>query len=150
MRAKCTAPVRKGDVLSLAYCARGVRTDSEIAEVTFLNAVQLDRAPWTKVFEERPVFPIPEGWIWHQSVHVSPETFKAGEYVFNIQFGGIDPQEFEIADLAFVNHGPDADPASLPRDTELRRRMADYLAKSGNVTGTGYGVFLFDGERVIK
>jgi hypothetical protein len=47
-------------------------------------------------------------------------------------------------------HRESYDPASLPRDTELRRRMADYLAKSGNVTGTGYGVLLFDGERVKK
>ena len=120
LRAKCTAPVRKGDVLSLSYRVRGVRTDSEIAEVMFLNAVQLDRGPWTKVFEERPVYPIPEGWTLHQSVHVSPETFAAGEYVFNIQFGGIDPQCFEIADLAFVDYGPDADPASLPRSPKRR------------------------------
>ena len=42
------------------------------------------------------------------------------------------------------------EPAALPRRTELQRRMADYLEKNGNVTGTGYGVFLFDGERVIK
>ena len=47
-------------------------------------------------------------------------------------------------------HRDSYDPASLPKDTELRRRMADYLAKSGGVTGSGYGVFLFDGERVIK
>ena len=114
LRAKCTAPVRKGDVLTLSYRARGVRTDSEIAEVTFLNAVQLDRSPWTKVFEERPVYPIPDGWTLHQRVIVSPQTFRAGEYVFNLQFGGLDPQCFEIADLAFVNHGPDADPGAFP------------------------------------
>ena len=120
LRAKCTAPVRKGDVLTLSYRLHGIRTDSEIAEVTFLNAVQLDRSPWTKVFEERPVYPIPDGWPLHPSVHVSPESFKAGEYVFNIQFGGIDPECFEIADLAFVNHGPDVDPASLPRTPPRR------------------------------
>ena len=120
LRAKCHASVAKGDVLALSYRLRAVRTDSEIAEVTFLNAVQLDRSPWTKVFEEKPVFPIPDGWTLHQSVHVSPQSFKAGEYVFNLQFGGLDPQCFEIADLAFVNHGPAADPAALPRSPRRR------------------------------
>ena len=47
-------------------------------------------------------------------------------------------------------HRSSWDPASLPRDTELRRRMADYLAAHGGVTGTGYGVFLFDGEEIVK
>ncbi|MCR5681220.1 MAG: acyltransferase domain-containing protein [Clostridiales bacterium] len=46
-------------------------------------------------------------------------------------------------------HRESYDPASLPRDTGLRRAMADYLAKSGGVTGTGYGVFFFDGERIL-
>ena len=45
-------------------------------------------------------------------------------------------------------HRDSWDPAGLPRNTELQRRMADYLAKNGNVTGSGYGVFLFDGERI--
>ena len=47
-------------------------------------------------------------------------------------------------------HRDNWDAASLPRDTELRRRMADFLEKNGNVTGSGYGVFLFDGERIVK
>ncbi|MBQ3708671.1 MAG: DUF5596 domain-containing protein [Clostridia bacterium] len=46
-------------------------------------------------------------------------------------------------------HRADYDPASLPRDTKLRRAMADHLAENGGVTGTGYGVFLYDGERII-
>ena len=46
-------------------------------------------------------------------------------------------------------HRDSYDPASLPRDTGLRRAMADHLARSGGVTGTGYGVFFFDGERIL-
>ena len=46
-------------------------------------------------------------------------------------------------------HRDSYDPASLPRDTGLRRAMADYLAAHDGVTGTGYGVFTFDGERIL-
>lgn len=42
------------------------------------------------------------------------------------------------------------DPENLPRNTDLQRRMADYLAANDNVTGSGYGVFVFDGEKVVK
>ena len=46
-------------------------------------------------------------------------------------------------------HRESYDPASLPRNTKLRRTMADFLAENGGVTGTGYGVFLYDGERIL-
>ena len=56
-----------------------------------------------------------------------------------------------IKDLWRVfGHRDSYDPASLPRDTELQRRLADFLAKNDGVTGGGYGVFLFDGENVVK
>ena len=42
------------------------------------------------------------------------------------------------------------DPAELPRNTALQRGLADYLASHDNVTGEGYGIFVFDGEKVIK
>ena len=37
----------------------------------------------------------------------------------------------------------------LPRDTSLRRAYADWLA-AGNKTGDGYGLFLFDGEKIVR
>ena len=39
-------------------------------------------------------------------------------------------------------------PASLPRDTAMQRAYADYLARGG-MMGTGFGILLFDGEKVI-
>ena len=114
LRAKCTAPVAKGDVLHIEYWVRAVSTASEIAEVSFLNAVQLDRKPWTHVFDESPKFGIPDGWTALQRVVVSKQSFKAGEYVFNIQFGGLDPQTFEIGGLHFLNYGPAYDASGLP------------------------------------
>ncbi len=56
-----------------------------------------------------------------------------------------------IKDLWRVfGHRDSYDPATLPRNTELQRRLADFLAKNGGVTGGGYGVFLFDGEKIVK
>ncbi len=37
----------------------------------------------------------------------------------------------------------------LPRDTSLRRAYSDWLL-AGNKTGSGYGLFLFDGEKIVR
>ena len=40
------------------------------------------------------------------------------------------------------------DPKDLPRDTSLQRAYADHIAKTG-VNGMGYGVLVFDGEKIL-
>mgnify|MGYP001416517494 FL=1 len=41
------------------------------------------------------------------------------------------------------------DPHNLPRKTSLQRSFADHL-KNGGKTGTGYGIFFFDGDHIVK
>lgn len=45
---------------------------------------------------------------------------------------------------------PFDDPSKFPRDTELQRNMIKYLDEHDFVTGAGYGIFLFDGEKIVK
>ncbi len=45
---------------------------------------------------------------------------------------------------------PFDDTSKFPRDTDMQRRMIRYLEEHDYVTGWGYGIFLFDGEKVIK
>lgn len=40
------------------------------------------------------------------------------------------------------------DPAHLPRETSLQRAYAEWLS-AGNQSGGGYGIFLFDGEKIL-
>ena len=42
------------------------------------------------------------------------------------------------------------DPAELPRNNSLQRGLADYLASHDSVTGSAYGIFVFDGEKILK
>ena len=37
----------------------------------------------------------------------------------------------------------------LPKDTSLRRAYAEWL-QAGNPTGRGFGIFAFDGEKMVK
>lgn len=45
---------------------------------------------------------------------------------------------------------PFDDTSKFPRDTDMQRRMIQYLDEHDYVTGWGYGIFLFDGENIIK
>lgn len=47
------------------------------------------------------------------------------------------------------NCGWDGDASKLPRDTDMQRRYADWLAE-GNVAGSGVGVIVFDGEKILR
>jgi len=41
-------------------------------------------------------------------------------------------------------------PAELPRDTELQRRLSDYLATHDMISGRGLGIFAHDGENLYN
>lgn len=114
IRAKCPKPIHEGDVIHLTYWVRGLSTESEIAEVVLLNALQKNLKPYTKIFEAKPAFSIPNGWTLFQKAFVSKHTFKPNDYVLNFQFGGFDPQTFEIGGLSILNYGPEYDISTLP------------------------------------
>ena len=42
------------------------------------------------------------------------------------------------------------DPATLPRENSLQRNFADYLATHDGLNGVSYGIFIHDGEKIIK
>lgn len=65
------------------------------------------------------------------------------EIVNNIELGGFD-ECWRIYNMNYPG-----DPALLPRNTSLQRRYADWLA-AGGVSGAGYGILWFDGEKVVK
>ncbi len=41
------------------------------------------------------------------------------------------------------------DTSKFPRETTLQLNMIKYLNEHDNVTGSGYGIFLFDGKQII-
>ena len=65
---------------------------------------------------------------------------------FDIVYSGAD-RGFEDCWRLF-NKSWDGDASSLPRDTDMRRRYADHLAKGGTA-GVGTGILIFDGEKVL-
>ena len=42
------------------------------------------------------------------------------------------------------------DPETLPRENSLQRNLADYLAAHDGISGVSYGIFIHDGEKIVK
>ena len=59
-----------------------------------------------------------------------------------------DDEEFHDKWRIFAKY-KDLPVEELPRDTSLRRAFADRLA-AGKPVGGGYGIFFFDGEKIVK
>lgn len=67
----------------------------------------------------------------------------------NFRILSFEPRE-DQGDLWRVFGHLDAyDVEKLPRETSLQRGYADYLAQGGKM-GEGFGVFFFDGEKILK
>ena len=52
-------------------------------------------------------------------------------------------------DWRIFGHYSDLPIEEVPRDTKLRKAYAEWIC-SGHKTGSGFGLFLFDGEKIIK
>ena len=91
-----------------------------------------------------------DSWLlWRGNYDFLPQTSRIRAFMdrFDIIFSEDVKNSHDL--WRVFGHRDSYAPASLPRDTGLRRAMADHLAKTGGVMGSGYGVFLFDGERII-
>jgi hypothetical protein len=70
---------------------------------------------------------------------------------FMDDFDMIRQEDREKFDDAWRVFGPAAekDLSEWPKDTRLQKAYAEHL-KKGGVTGIGYGIFLFNGEKILK
>ena len=97
-----------------------------------------------------PALFVCDSWLlWPGNYDFLPEDSNIRAFMDCFHILSRDDRRFAGDLWRVFGHRDSYDPASLPRDTGLRRAMADYLAAHDGVTGTGYGVFTFDGERIL-
>ena len=92
-----------------------------------------------------------ESWLLYPGHYeFLPETSNIRKFMDN--FDIIQSWDTKMSGDLWRVFGPDVtdDPAKLPRETGLQRGMADYMVAHDNKTGGGHGIFLFDGEKVLK
>jgi GH35 family endo-1,4-beta-xylanase len=106
------APIRAGDTLQLTYSARRITSSHETGEAQIDGVVEEADGEHRKLMECSHSFT--EEWSDVSVPFRADKSLAAGAAQATLRFG-FSPQTVEVADVALVNHGPDVDPASLPR-----------------------------------
>lgn len=109
---RTTGPIRVGDTLQLTYSARRITSTHETGEAQVDAVVEESSGDHRKLMECSHSFT--GEWADVSVPFRADQAAAAGAAQAALRFG-FAPQTVEIANLALVNHGPDVDPATLPR-----------------------------------
>lgn len=113
LRTQIQHNIRKGDIIYLTFWAKGFAIDSEFGECSFMTGLELNRAPWSRIFTIRPKLLIGRPWRKFQRVYKSNLDLNPKTGAFSFQFG-LEPQTFEIGGVELYNYGQDADISKFP------------------------------------
>ncbi|MFM8413512.1 MAG: endo-1,4-beta-xylanase [Planctomycetota bacterium] len=104
--------IAAGDTLQLTFAARRVTSAHETGEAQIDAVVEESGGEHRKLAESSHSFT--DAWAEVSVPFRADRAAAAGEVQAALRFG-FAPQCVELANLMLVNHGPDVDPASLPR-----------------------------------
>ncbi len=100
-------------------------------------------------FNGKPIPMVCDSWLLYPGHReFLPERLNIRGFMNDFSYiEGFTRESFEDAWRVFGSDFKKA-PEDLSRETSLQRAYAEHLEKGGK-TGTGYGIFLFDGEKII-
>jgi len=105
-------PIRVGDTLQLTYSARRIASSHETGEAQVDAVVEESSGDHRKLLECSHSFT--GEWADVSVPFRADQAAAAGAAQATLRFG-FAPQTVEVANLTLMNHGPDVDPAALPR-----------------------------------
>jgi GH35 family endo-1,4-beta-xylanase len=107
-----TGPIRAGDTLQFRYSARRITSSHETGEAQIDAVVEESSGDHRKLMECSHSFTTE--WSDVSVPFRADKDAAAGGAQATLRFG-FAPQEVEVANVSLVNHGPDVDPATLPK-----------------------------------
>ncbi len=137
--------VQKGDpVLNFHIPSSGVPITDEVRLVSYKKAKEFFFPN-----KETVAFVCDSWLLWPDYEEYIPEKINLKR--FRKDFTVISKSESESFNAAYHVFGKytNLPPERLPRETRQQRLFADYI-KDGGKHGSGYGIFLFDGEKIIR
>ena len=88
--------------------------------------------------------------IWPQNREFMREGSNILKFLDNFKIVGHEEARYHRDLWRIFGKLDSFEPSGLPRNTDLQRRFADYLAEHDSVSGRGYGVFAHNGKEVLK
>ncbi|MBQ6019177.1 MAG: hypothetical protein IJL26_03260 [Clostridia bacterium] len=144
---KCGRVFRPGDLyLDMHIPSSGVPLTDEIRLDSYKKAYQV----YAPLFPDGKIVIGTMTWLLYPAHRkFLPENSNVLRFMDDFEL-----VSFEIKDDFYYDwriFGADAGRpyGELPRDTSLRRAYADWLA-AGNKAGDAFGIFLFDGEKIVR
>lgn len=141
---KCGYKVDKGDFVLDCH----IPSDGPLTEEMCLNSYKLAYDFFKNRFPDGVMRVVCSTWLFTPAhLHVLGKNSQRFASDFDIVFT-TSSDNFDEGWRVF-NQIDMSDPDSLPVDTSMQRRFVEYM-KSGGKFGSGYGVFFFDGEKILK
>ena len=143
----CGRTLKKGDkFVNIHIPSRGIPLTDEIRFESYRAAYKY----FSPLFSDGVVIFGCHSWLlFEKHSEFLPERLNIRKFMRDFELVSSEETE-EFGDRWRVfgrySHLPDNE---LPRDTALRKAYAEWLC-SGHKTGAGFGVFAFDGEKIIK
>ena len=143
----CGRVVKKGDrIINMHIPSRGIPLTDEIRLDSYRKAYRY----FKKLFDDGIVIFCCSSWLLYQKhLEFLPENMNIRKFVKDFEcVYSEETDDFHDRWRVFGRYAslPDEE---LPRDTALRKAYAQWLC-SGHKTGYGFGLFAFDGERIVR
>jgi hypothetical protein len=138
--------VNKGDKVINMHIPSCGSFSEELRLDSYKKAYQF----YQKDFGEKPIPMVCSSWLLYpEHKEFLPEHLNIRGFMRDFSYiAGESEDEFNDAWRVFGSEFKKA-PKDWPRKTTLQKAYAEHLEKGGKA-GSGYGIFLFDGEKIIR
>ncbi len=144
---KCGRRVRKGDTyLNFHIPSNGVPLTDEVRFDSYRKAY----AQYQHLFPDGNVLFGCGSWLLYpRHREFLPERLNIRRFMDDFEIVSWEEKEHFGNDWRVFGHYSDLPLAEWPKDTALRKAYAEWL-QAGNKAGDGFGLFLFDGEKIVR
>ena len=145
---KCGIRIKRGDTLvNMHIPSTGVPLTDEVRLDSYKRAYRA----FKKYFPgDSPVIFVCGSWLLYpKHVDFLPASSNILKFLSDFEIVCWEDREYFGDAWRVFDKYADLPPEELPRNTSLRRAFADRLS-AGEPTGSGYGVIVFDGEKIVR
>lgn len=142
--------IRPGDrLINFHIPANGTPLTDEVRMDSYRRAYAFFRAQNPQSDDHELVFCCHSWLLFPKHAEFLPESSNIRKFLSDFEIVSSEEKDYFDDNWRVFGRYADLPADKLPRDTALRRAYADWLT-AGNKTGEGYGVFVFDGEKIVR
>lgn len=144
---KCGRVVRKGDTyINFHIPSSGVPMSDEIRLASYKEAYKHVKGLFP---DGRVLFGCGSWLLFEKHREFLPQGMNILRFMDDFELVRSHEKDSFSDDWRIFGHYTELPIEQFPRDTKLRKAYAEWVC-SGHKTGSGFGLFLFDGEKIVR